>query len=442
VTSPRAAAGTPAGSGGKSGQGGTGAGALSRALGSREVVIALVLVALVKLVTWAGGYLMAKERLVAFDAGLYAAAFHHQDLDPRLFDPGKVEFFRLWDYSDAEWYLSIAASSYPSREQAVAAHQAPAGEYRSTERENYMRYAFFPLYSLLVAMLAVALPLRMAAFLVTLVASVAAAIAAVLLFDRTFPSEQQRSPLALALLLTFPFAVFYSLYFPEALFLLLSLLVFYGLRTGSWPLVGVAGFLLSLTRPNGVFIVLPVLWVVWREAGKRGGRRGSDAAPLAWTALIPAGMVAFMAYNYARIGDPVFFHTVQYKWRNVTADPLGNLWRNTVERLIDFFALDFHSFHSSQLDVVVMVAFAALLVAMWRERSFPRELTVWAALLWAVPLVSKDLMSFSRYMAVSFPAFFYLARARSRWLPRAALAVFVVGYLFAVAGVIAYHWVG
>jgi len=413
-----------------------------RGIGGRRAVVALTLVVLVRLVTWVGGFVMARGGLVAFDASSYLASYHHLDLDPRLGDPSRVEFLRLWNYSDAEWYLSIAASSYPSRAEAIAAHNAPAGDHRSTERENYMKYAFFPLYSLLVAALAVALPLRLAAFLVTTATSAAAAIAAMLLFTSFFPDEEQRSPLALALLLSFPFAVFYSLYFPEGLFLLLSLLVFLGLRSGSWALVGVAGFCLSLTRPNGVFIVLPVAYALWRDSAKRHHGRQGSAAPLAWTALIPGGLVTYAAFNLARVGDPVFFHTVQYKWRNVTADPLGNLWRNVVERVSGFFSLDLHSFHSSKLDVVVMVAFACLIVAMWRDSRFPRELTIWAAVLWAVPLVSKDLMSFSRYMAVSFPVFYFLARSRQRWAPVAVLVAFFAGYLIALAGVIGYRWVG
>ncbi len=415
---------------------------LLRGASGRHVAVALALVAVVKLVTWAGGYVMARGGVVAFDASSYSASYHHLDLDPRLGDPGRVEFLRLWNYSDAEWYLSIAASSYPSKAEAIAAHSAPVGDHRSTERESYMKYAFFPLYSLLVAALAVVLPLRLAAFLVTTLASAAAAIAAVLLFVSYFPGEERRSPLALALLLSFPFAVFYALYFPEGLFLLLSLLVFLGMRSGNWALVGIAGFCLSLTRPNGVFIVLPVAYVLLRDSGRRSHSRQRGAAPLAWTALIPGGLVAYAAFNLARVGDPVFFHTVQYKWRNVTADPLGNLWRNVVDRLSGFFALDLHNFHSSKIDVLVMVAFACIIVAMWRDSRFPRELTIWAAVLWAVPLISKDLMSFSRYMAVSFPAFYFLARSRRRWVPIAFLVAFFAGYLIALAGVVGYRWVG
>jgi hypothetical protein len=149
-----------------------------------------------------------------------------------------------------------------------------------------------------------------------------------------------------------------------------------------------------------------------------------------------------MAVNQARVQDPVYFHTVQYKWANVTADPAGNLIRNTVGKIAGFFRLDFHSFHSSKVDVLIMMAFGLLLIAMWRDRTFPRELALWASLLWIVPLVSKDLMSFSRYMCVSFPTFYFLARLRRQWVSLALLASFAAAYLAALAGIVGYRWVG
>jgi hypothetical protein len=411
-------------------------------LGRREIVLAFALVAVVKAVTWIGGFALAGSGLVPFDAASYVSNYHHFDPDPRLRDPKAVEFFRIWNYSDAEWYLSIARSGYPTQQQATVAFDAPADGRRSTERDSYMRYAFFPLYPLIVAAFATVMSLQPAAFVVSLLASLAAAVAALELYVRLFPEDRRRAPLAVALLMAFPFSVFFSLYFPEGLFLLLSLLVFHGLAVRSWPLVGIAGALLAATRPNGIFIVLPVLWVLWRAAARPTASRRQGISPLAWAALVPCGLVAFMAVNQARVQDPVYFHTVQYKWANVTADPAGNLIRNTVGKIAGFFRLDFHSFHSSKVDVLIMMAFGLLLIAMWRDRTFPRELALWASLLWIVPLVSKDLMSFSRYMCVSFPTFYLLARLRRQWVSLALLASFAAAYLAALAGIVGYRWVG
>ena len=44
-----------------------------------------------------------------------------------------------------------------------------------------------------------------------------------------------------------------------------------------------------------------------------------------------------------------------------------------------------------KVDYATMVAFAVVLVAMWRARWFPRALTLWSTLLWLAPLASKDL---------------------------------------------------
>jgi hypothetical protein len=102
----------------------------------------------------------------------------------------------------------------------------------------------------------------------------------------------------------------------------------------------------------------------------------------------------------------------------------------------------FHNFHDSQLDYVTMVAFAVVLLAMWRDRRMPRELTLWATLLWLAPLASKDLMSFGRYMSVSFPVFAYLGLVLPRAARVAVLVAFAAGYVVALAGVVTYAWVG
>jgi hypothetical protein len=79
---------------------------------------------------------------------------------------------------------------------------------------------------------------------------------------------------------------------------------------------------------------------------------------------------------------------------------------------------------------------------MWRDRRFPRALTLWSTLLWLAPLLSKDLMSFGRYMSVSFPVFMFGA-LRLRGAGRTVVLVAcAAGYLAALYGIMTYAWVG
>jgi hypothetical protein len=158
--------------------------------------------------------------------------------------------------------------------------------------------------------------------------------------------------------------------------------------------------------------------------------------------LIPLGLVPWLWFNHHQTGDWRFFSTAQKLWGYENQAFLTNLWRNVVGTAFEFTQLDFHRYHKSQVDYVTMLVFGGVLVAMWRRRDFPRALTVWSTLLWLVPLASKDLMSFGRYMCVSFPVFMYLTVALPWGVRLPLLAASAAGYYAALVGIIGYAWVG
>src|SRR5207237_5553932 len=59
---------------------------------------------------------------------------------------------------------------------------------------------------------------------------------------------------AVTLLATYPFAIFFSLPYTEALFLLGSVAAFYHFRRHEWVRAAAWGALVGLTRPNGCFL--------------------------------------------------------------------------------------------------------------------------------------------------------------------------------------------
>ncbi|MCL5745469.1 MAG: hypothetical protein M1541_16355, partial [Acidobacteria bacterium] len=85
---------------------------------------------------------------------------------------------------------------------------------------------------------------------------------------------------SLILMLAFPSALFFSFPYSESIFLVLVLLFFWGLELERWAWVAIAGFLLPLTRPTGVFILAPLVWWLW-ERQKKAGRKKNAVAGLA-----------------------------------------------------------------------------------------------------------------------------------------------------------------
>lgn len=391
----------------------------------------------VQVATWGLGYALA--RTLPFDRAAYFGNFAHYQVDQRVggFAP---RFFELWSYSDGEWYLSLAAGGYPDvLHNPGCGHEVPRPDW-STEAHCRHKFAFFPLYPLVIAALAVVLPLPMAAFAATALIALAAAACLGAAFARRFPDRREDAPVAVALALLFPFALFFQLYFTEGLFLLLSLLAFLCAWERRYLAMLVAAALLATTRPLGVLIVAPLLAAVLGQ--EPAGAGSARARGLACAALVPLGIVPFAIVNHVRTGDWHYFSAASRLWGYENEAILTNLWRNVVGKAAAFPHMAFHSFHDSQLDYATMIAFAIALVVMWRDRRMPRELTLWSALLWLAPIASKDLMSFGRYMSVSFPVFMYLTLALPRGARAAVLVAFAAGYVAALAGVVTYAWVG
>lgn len=389
----------------------------------------------VKVATWALGYALAST--LPFDKGAYFANYAHHQVDARA---GALapRFLDIWRYSDAEWYLSLAAGGYPDLvANPDCGREVPRPEW-ATEKHCKHKYAFFPLYPWTIAAVASVLPLTLAAFVVTTLFGLGAAAALAALAARVCPEDRARAPAAVALVFLYPFAVFFQLYFTESLFLLLSVLAFLAARDRRWTAMLICGALLAITRPLGVLIALPLLVAALDRRVPSAERvRGVVSA-----VLVPLGLVPVVALNYIRTGDWTYFSAASRFWGYENVAVAANVWRNVVEQGVAFPGLAFHQFHHSQVDYVVMLAFAVALAAMWWSRHMPRELVLWSTLLWIAPLASKDLMSFGRYMSVSFPVFMWLALVLPRAAHTAVLVAFAAGYGLALAGIVTWGWVG
>jgi hypothetical protein len=400
------------------------------------IVIGLGLLLLLKSITWIAGYWLAQD-MSAFQAQDYARQFHHY----RLLTPDSLRqprsFFSLWNYADGEWYLSIAAHGYPTQAELVQSFRMPQPAMRYTEKDPFLKYAFFPLFPLCIAAAGTILGLEPAAFVVVLLFSLAAGVCFLTFLRVRFAPQSERHNTILLLFFLYPFSIFYNLYHTESLFLLLSLLCFLCLYQKRYLVMWVCGFLLCVTRPNGLFIAIPLLYGVYRDREATDRTRG-----LLCALAIPLGLLPYAWLNWRNVGNPFFFSTVLSSWGYMIKSAFGHFRDNLITTGTDFLSLGFHRFHSSQLDYIVMLLFAVVLVVMWLNREFPKQLTLWSSILWLVPMLSKDLMSFSRYMCVSFPVFLFVGSHSKRWVLYLLLAVFCAGYLWALARVIHYQWLG
>ncbi len=91
--------------------------------------------------------------------------------------------------------------------------------------------------------------------------------------------------------------------YTESLFLLCSGLAFLMARRGRWWLAGAAGGLAALTRQQGIFLLLPLVWEVWESAGKNWRSLLQRKADLIGLLLTPVGLLLWIVYRGLVLGD-------------------------------------------------------------------------------------------------------------------------------------------
>lgn len=340
---------------------------------------------------------------------------------------------------DAVWYLSIAHDGYGFTAGTGAGPEA----------------AFFPLYPLLVRIVAV-VPDHAALLVAGFAVSLACFGAALVLLERLVRLElgERAARLTVLLLALWPASFYFGAPYAESLFLLLSVGAFYAARQGRAAWAAALCAAASAARPAGALLALPVALLLLRH-----GRSRRD---LAWLALAPAGLAAYALYLGVAFGEPLAFMKAQAAWYH---DGMSGPWAGVRDgavaawdglRQLAHGSRDRVYFTRAGGDPLVVarqnvLLFACLVAALamcaGAVRRLPPAWGAWAVLSLALPLSSpvgpQPLMSLPRHVAVIFPLFAWLALAveRRRALAAPALAVSAAGLVTAVGYFATWHWV-
>jgi hypothetical protein len=364
---------------------------------------------------------------------------------------------------DAAWYLSIAHGGYGQ-------HLVAAGDGGA---------AFFPLYPLLVSGVgALGANLVAAGVLVSLVALAVALYLTHRLAELELVGSRRQTGgqrpadaprLAVMATALFPMAFFFSAVYSEALYLALSLGVFWTARRGRWAAAGVLGALAAATRSAGVLLVVPALVLYLygpredREA--RPARRLSPRYPVRWDvlwlALIPAGLGAYLGYLGLQGADPLAPFKVEQVWFRHFAGPFGGVWDGIVaawegaRQLLSgsrahvyFSGAGGDPFIAAQHNLLLLGFLVAAIPALVGvARRLPPAYAIYVVVALALPLsypvLPEPLMSLPRFLAVLFPLHLWTGgwlaghpRARVPVLSLYAALLVVFSAQFAT-----WHWV-
>jgi len=322
---------------------------------------------------------------------------------------------------DGQYYLDIAARGY----RRIAADDPNA---RSASAGNY---AFFPLYPLCLRALGfLERGSRILAMVVIQSLLVAAAAVGVSRLARHLAVPPWPSVL---LVLAFPTATFQSVLYSESLFLALTVGAALCALERRVALGAAFGFLAAFCRPQGILVA-----ALWLPSFVR--RRSAAAAPLGATRrailLVPmaaplVGLAVFAAILALSIGEPLGFVAIQSQWsREFSA---GSLF---AELLSPF------EYAGPPFDLVALALAVALLPYLWRR--LPAPLALYGTLSVVLPLATGTVLSFGRFLSVSFPHFLALGALVER---RPLLLAIVVGFFVVLRcalakGLVAWEFVG
>lgn len=392
------------------------------------------------------------SRLVVLISGVLAVLSFGRAPRTAAFDPSGlttpfgyfgnllVAPFARWD---SVWYLAIADGGYD--------HQPS-------------RTAFFPLYPLILRGVGVIIGSDLIAGI--LVSLLTFGVSLLLLYRlAALELDDELARITVVLVAFCPMAYFFSAVYSESLFLALSLGCILSARTGRWGLAGLLGGLAAASRNTGIALVVPfvVLFLYGPRSDRPAERRSSlprasraglllpryRATPaLAWVALIPAGLGAYLGWLALTSGDGLAPFHAQQVWFRHFGGPFSGVWQGAIAAWDGLRQLlhgppppiYFTKAGGDPLAVAgqnlmlfgFLVLGAVALVGAFRRLPLAYGAYVLAALAMPLsyPVTPQPLASLPRYEVVLFPLFMWGAQ----WTARRRLTSSTVGALAVTLG--------
>jgi hypothetical protein len=200
------------------------------------------------------------------------------------------------------------------------------------------------------------------------------------------------------LLSLFPAGVFLSAVYSESLFLLLMEASLFYWYTSKHVCSGILGFLAALTRPLGVFLVLPYMYEAVRDSSNR--RHLRTYLPVVF---IVVAYLSFMLYSQALTGTPLANFVAERVYWNVSLNPADVL--SAAEKVLREHPL---------IVPYLFLGFGGVLASVATAKSSPvRGINLYSICLLFSYLVTP-IISFPRYSITLLPMYWSLS-ALSRW---------------------------
>jgi Gpi18-like mannosyltransferase len=241
--------------------------------------------------------------------------------------------------------------------------------------------------------------------------------------------------------------------YSEGLFLLTAVLCMIFLRQKSWWLAGLMGGLATLTRQQGIFLLIPMAWELWEDGDRKLAsirRQWHD-----WFALIiiPVGMLLWLFYR------AVFLNDLQANFSNFQEFVYSTIVSSSATKVVTIqqfiwpwlaFKFTFIKlFTQPDLDIwvniVVGAIFLILLGITWRKMRISYRLYSLAITLVSFSYYTGPIhpdMGLPRHLFLAFPIFIGLATLTdNKWMRLLFVGLSSGGMLFLLGLFVLNAWV-
>ena len=322
--------------------------------------------------------------------------------------PAKNILLSLWQRFDVNWYLKIAARGYDGSDGSTV---------------------YFPVYPLLIRVLSFIFPPMFAATLI----SNLALLGVLVLFFRLVSgfTDVSTARRTLIYFLLFPTSFFLTAAYTESLFLLFVLGSMYAASRRQWGWVLTWGIFAALTRLQGVLLVIPLAYLLWRDsAGMSLKKMTLRALPFALIPLATLGFLGFSSLSLLNTYQGTLHARFVFPWENVWATV--SVLMSGKGSIVD------------ALNLIVTLGLLGMMFPVWKK--LPLEYTLLSLLMLLAPMLrmttTQPLVSMTRYALAVFPVFIVLAMwGKNPWVNRLVLYTSVLLQLYLSAQFILWGWV-
>lgn len=299
------------------------------------------------------------------------------------------------------------------------------GHYLFIARAGYGLYeqAFFPFYPVLISMFSF-LPIPLP-YVGLIISHVAFFIGILLFYDVALAANKKNALWSVVFFLAFPTSYYFAAVYSTSLFFLLSVSTFWAIKKQRWLLVGIFGAFASFTRIFGIFLLIPAVMEYVRTKAKICSR---DFLAIG---LIPAGLVAYMIYLYAKTGDALsFIHVLPAYGSQRSAGNIVLLpqvfWRYA--KILFTASPATIEYGIALLEIVVFIFFLYLVLRAFKT-NIGASYILYSAIVLIIPSLTGTLTSIPRYVLDAFPLFIVMGIGHNKALKIMMLVIMLVGLI-------------